>query len=184
MKYLVLIFVFTVSFQLNAQTKPFDSFMGIKWGSSASSVLKKMAPKENVEVVFKTDTLILLKGGTFGARDVFSWRFYFWNNQLYSVILYLSVPTPILLDDLYYDLKKDLTKKYGYPFSDDSTSYSDRKVMWRPNNYNKRKDECYIIFAINSDPFFWLVLAYQNEYIFDKKLKYELQEREKALKEL
>lgn len=184
MKYFLIVILLVLQMEIVPQTKILDSFMNIKWGSSISSVLKKMSQKENVKVLTKTDTLVIMSGGNFGARDVLSWRFSFWNNMFYSVTLFIKVPTPIFLEDMFLDLKKDISEKYGKPNASDSVDEFDQKVLWEFPKQNKSKDECFIFLTINSDPFFWIVLAYQNESILEKKIEYEKIEREKALKEL
>lgn len=158
--------------------------MDIKWGSSQSSLIKKMAQKENVEIVSKTDTIVVMRGGNFAGREVWTWQFYFWQNQFYSVTIFLSVPTPIYLDDMFFTLHRDISNIYGKPSAYDSTSYESRRIFWEFDKSDKQTDDCFIFLTINSDPFFWIVLAYQNNSIFDKKLEFEKKKREKALDEL
>lgn len=184
MKYLLIFFLIALQFQSYSQLTKIDSFMDIRWGSSISSVIKTMSKKENVKLQSKTDTLIIMSGGDFGGREVLTWQFYFWKDEFYSAILFLEVSTPIYLDDLFYGLRKDISNKYGEPYIYDSTSYESRTIFWEYDKKDKKSDDCFISLTINSDPFFWLVLCYQNNSIFGEKTEYEKKKREKTLEEL
>jgi len=184
MKFLFIVILLTLQFQIYSQTKSLNSFMDIKWGSSTSAVIDKMTQKENVEIVKKTDTLVVMRGGNFAGREVWTWQFYFWQNQFYSVTTFLSVPTPIYLDDMFYTLQRDISNRYGNPSAYDSTSYASRKIFWEFDKSDEQTDKCFIILTINSDPFFWIVLVFQNSSIFDKIFEHESKKRKEALNEL
>ena len=186
MKHLLIIFVLILPFKTIPQEKTLDSFMDIKWGSSVSTVIKKMKQKENVNLVSSTDTLVVMRDGTFAGRDVWTWQLHFWKDQFYWASLYLSVKTPIYIDDIFYSLLGDISQKYGKPTYYDSTAYDydDRKAIWVLDKNNKQKDKCIILLAINSDPFFWIVLGYQNSSIYEKKIQFEKRKKTKSLDEI
>ena len=159
MKYIIIFVLVSLQSEIHSQTKQLDSFLDIKWGSNQSTLLKKMNAKENVELVSKSDTLIVMKGGNFAGREVWTWQFYFWQDQFFSAILYLSVSTPIYLDDMYDFLQKDISDRYGPPKSIDSTT-DQRGILWIFDKSEIQKDDCFILMSINYDPFFglsWLI---------------------------
>jgi len=181
----LLVFLITQNY-LFPQNQTLDGFLGIKWGVNSSEVIKQMKKKE-VKIILKNDTLITMMGGSFAGRKVFNWQFLFFQHRFYAAAVLLEVSTPIYLDEIFTNIRKDISNKYGQPSLYDSANHSHPNVYWKFNKDKNQKDDCFIYLTMksySSFPFFSVLVAYQNNFIFNKKINYEKIKKRKSLNEL
>lgn len=127
-KLTLIILLIAVCFEIKAQEKQIDSFLGIKFGSSKAQVLKAMSARgSTLDLAKSNGDFQNYKNVKIGTRkvDVFSIRFV--DDKVFQADFYFIPELEAKTIDLYNDIVEDVTNVYGTgsPFKNFQHPYED-----------------------------------------------------------